>query len=223
MSFIGPSVCHDAQRISEITASRRPHRLCPKIVSMPDPINSVSHNPMSIASWVLAEAIGTSLLYMGIFTGRRNQPPAAWLLRIFAFSIMGLILLLGSVVNLQSIHAGWPVSAVTFVVVLVLLSALALFRRSRDRRAHTWPKVAARVEESGTLEVRTRSTHYFLAQFAYSYEMNHEYYSGRFERSFESESEASDYVQALKGTKIPVSVNPQRPEDSQVFEPPTLS
>lgn len=186
-------------------------------------VYGVSQNPASLVSLVIAEAMGSLLLWAGIFGMRRNASSAARLLQLVTVLGIGLVLTLGAAANLQGVGGGRAISTITFGVVSLIFAVFAVFQWSRDCQAQSWPKVQATIEESEAREVRTRSTHYFVAQFAYSYEVDGEYYSGRYERTFDTESEASDYEQALRGGKIPVSVNPKKPDDSQVLNPPTLS
>ena len=65
-------------------------------------------------------------------------------------------------------------------------------------------------------EIRTRSSHYFVAQVAYSYEFREEYYSGRYLKRFPSEDQAWEYADRLRGTKATVRVDPAKPDDSLI-------
>jgi hypothetical protein len=65
-------------------------------------------------------------------------------------------------------------------------------------------------------EVRTKSAHYFLVEVSYSYQINEEYYSGRFVKQFEKESDASDFADATRVKSLVVKFNGARVECSSV-------
>ena len=172
-------------------------------------VSKAAHSPPSVGSALLAEAIGIVFLYAVIF-GEIRQVPQKFsrVVNVSVFGGAGVALIAASFVEIR--RAGG--SELTGVIVALALGLpLAGFEFSRwlkFRGSNTWPTAEGTVESVDVKEVRTRSTHYFILEAAYSYCISAEYYSGRFTRNFNSESEAWDYAKTLKGRRVSLRYNP---------------
>lgn len=98
--------------------------------------------------------------------------------------------------------------AILALVVVLALGGFEFSRWMKFRGAHSWPATQGTIENLEVKEVHTRSTHYFALDVAYSYSVNGEYYSGRFTKNFETESEASDYAESLRGRPLSLRYKP---------------
>jgi hypothetical protein len=104
--------------------------------------------------------------------------------------------------------------------------ARPLWRWLQRQRARGWPTVQGRIES-----VEVKKTRPFListsprggrllykAELAYSYTVEGHYYSGYYQREFETEEEGWEFVRDLKGKAAFVSYNPQKPAESLLLE-----
>jgi len=71
--------------------------------------------------------------------------------------------------------------------------------------------------------VSRRHSHYFVSELAYSYRVNNEYYSGRFTKDFDAESEAWDYAKNAKGKTVVVRFHPELVQRSCVANQTVLT
>ncbi len=78
----------------------------------------------------------------------------------------------------------------------------------------------ATVEDVQVREIRTRSSHYFVTELAYSYVVNGDYFSGRFTRDFAREQEAWDYANSFRRAKVVVRHHPEHFERSKLDATP---
>lgn len=65
--------------------------------------------------------------------------------------------------------------------------------------ARSWPTSQGKIEFGTVIEHRTRYFTYYVAQMAYSYAVNGEYFSGYYDKTFFRESSADKFVADLKG------------------------
>ncbi len=99
--------------------------------------------------------------------------------------------------------------AADIVTVLILIVVFAttvavsfralLWRRLKTLGARSWPLSQGKIEFGTVIQQRTRYGSYYLAQMAYSYAVDGEYYSGYYERIFLRESSAQKFADELKG------------------------
>ncbi len=98
-----------------------------------------------------------------------------------------------------------------------------MWLRLKSYRANAWPLTQGRFE-SGNVSVFRRSGDRFGSQgtetatatLAYSYQVSGEYYGGNYNRDFNDEQKAWDYVDATKSQSVQVRYHPRRPEKSMV-------
>jgi hypothetical protein len=85
----------------------------------------------------------------------------------------------------------------------------------RDASAQAWPMTQATVESG---RVVPAGNGYILGEIAYSYSVSNEYYSGFYERGFNSEQAAWSFVEALKGKTILVNYSSQEHGTSRLTD-----
>jgi len=171
--------------------------------------------PADVPTTVIFEVFGTILIYSALFGELRRLPsPASRFIHVLVFSLMGVALVVASFLEFHRLGAGDDIGIITFLTGALPLVALHLFRRARFHGSASWPTTQGTVETSDVKEVRTRNTHYFFAVMDYSYEINGEYYSGRFTKNFETESDASEYAEAKRTNGIIVRFNPAKADHS---------
>jgi hypothetical protein len=144
---------------------------------------------------------------------RGHVDVAAWLRRV----VLGLPLALGAAMLFKRGHH-------TAFFVLALLGGPAievvarLFESHRRKLAENWPMTQARVE-SGSVS-RIGNGHYAChrAELAYSYSVNNEFWPGFHARDFDRESEAWNFVNALKGKTVLVNYSPGKNEVSALTD-----
>jgi multisubunit Na+/H+ antiporter MnhB subunit len=149
--------------------------------------------------------IGLIFVYAAVI-GNIRQIPAkpSRVVNLLVFGGSGLALVLGAFVLIREAGGSFVTGAILGLAVILALVGFEFSQWMKFRGADSWPAAQGTIESLDVKEVRTRSAHYFALDAAYSYSVNGEYYSGRFAKSFETESEASDYAASLKGR--PVSV-----------------
>ena len=176
-----------------------------------------------VPSTILFEVFGVILIYSALFGELRRLPSAASrFIHVTVFSLMGVALVVGSFFEFHRLGGDNGVGIIVFVAAGLPLAALHLFQRARSLGTASWPTTRGTVETSDVKEVRTRNTHYFFAAIDYSYEINGEYYSGRFTKNFETESEASEYAETARAEGIVVRFNPAKTDHSCVLDKTTI-
>ena len=83
-------------------------------------------------------------------------------------------------------------------VVGVAIRGLA-WNKLKTLGARSWPTTQGKIEFGTVIEHRTRYFSYYIAQMAYSYAVNGEYFSGYYEKMFFRESSADKFAADLKG------------------------
>jgi hypothetical protein len=173
------------------------------------PVYDATHNPPSVGSAVFTEVIGVILVYVAVFGELRGLPSRfSRVGNVFIFAVAGVALLVVSFDELRRAGGGELIGIIVGLAIGIPLIGFEFFRWLRLWGSSSWPTAEGTVESVDVREVRTRSTHYFALEAAYSYSLNGEYYSGRFTRNFGSESEAWDYADSLKGGRVPLRYNP---------------
>jgi hypothetical protein len=109
------------------------------------------------------------------------------------------------------------------ILVLLAVSVLVVFinywprisAALRSRGTSAWPLFPATVEESLVHTYSGKSSTTYTAELIYSYQVDGEYYSGRYEGGFLSEGEAQAMTEKYpKGTLLQIRAHPERPERS---------
>ena len=136
--------------------------------------------------------------------GNIRQIPAkpSRIVNLLVFGGLGLALFLASFIQIRDGDGSSAAGIIVALAVVLALVGFELYRWAKFRGADSWPATQGTIENLDVKEVRTRSTHYFALDAAYSYSVNGEYYSGQFTKNFETESEASDYAESLKGHTV---------------------
>lgn len=120
----------------------------------------------------------------------------------------------------------WP----WFVFVWLALTAAGfvkpLWRRLKRSRAQNWSSAPGRIE---LVDARQPKVLFFfvpskdssanhLAELKYSYSLEGNSFTGRYEREFPTEWEAWEFLRDLQGKSVTVSVNPLNPSSSTLSE-----
>lgn len=173
------------------------------------PVYNAAHTPPSLGSAWFAEVIGLFLMYVAIF-GEIKLVPATFspVINIFVFGGAGVAFVASSFAEIRRAHGNEVTGIIVALAIGLPLAGLEFSRWMKFRGADSWPTTLGTVESVGVKEVRTRSTHYFVLETAYSYSIGGEYYAGRFTRQFDTESAAWDYAANLKGRPVSLKYNP---------------
>ena len=114
---------------------------------------------------------------------------------------------------LQS-HWRWDFGSVQFVLTGLLLVGATVWRFVKYFGASSWPVVNGTVEYARSAPIDNA----VQAEITYSYEVNGEYYSGQFFKTFLRDRTADEYVARFKGKTVPVHYNPRQPDCSKLIE-----
>jgi hypothetical protein len=184
------------------------------------PVFNASHGtPSSLPFLMFSEVLGTIAIYVG---WRGKTPPSRGSSResraaaILVFSAVGGTFLWTSFAGLHRRDFGDGIAVVTLLVTVAVLATLDFLHRRELRGSASWPTAQATVESADVREVRTRHSHYFRAELAYSYKINGSYYSGRFTRDFADESQAWDYAKRARAKTVGVRFHPKKFEPSRL-------
>ncbi len=91
------------------------------------------------------------------------------------------------------------ITAVIFAAVVAVAVRGLAWHKVKTLGARSWPTSQGKIEFGTVIEHRTRYFSYYVAQMAYSYAVNGEYFSGYYEKIFFSESSADKFAAELKG------------------------
>ena len=158
---------------------------------------------------IVLEIVGVFFLYAATLGELRRIPSeSSRLINRFIFFLAGTGFVLGAFLELHGTGAD-----LMFIVVLITVGlpfgTFEYIRRRQFGGSDSWPLIEGIVESVDVKEVRTRSTHYYVLDGAYSYSVRGEYYSGRFTKNFDSEPQAWDYADSIKNAGISVRYKPQ--------------
>jgi len=176
---------------------------CSKITVVIGPVYNAASTWPSIVPALIAEVVGLIFVYAAVM-GNIGQIPAkpSRIVNLLAFGGFGLALVLGAFFIIREASGSFVTGAILGLAVILALVGFELSQWMKFRGADSWPATQGTIESLDVKEVRTRTAHYFALDAAYSYSVNGEYYSGRFAKIFETESEASDYAANLKGGPV---------------------
>jgi hypothetical protein len=90
-----------------------------------------------------------------------------------------------------------------------------IWYRHRQKIALAWPCVEGHVQFVHVAPIRDSSS--YSANLEYSYFFG-EYLSGSYTEVFDSENDATEFVEKMKDQKVPVRYNPKKPDDSLIEE-----
>lgn len=82
----------------------------------------------------------------------------------------------------------------------------------KKRRAESWPMTHARVERG---LVESTDTGYY-AELSYSYQVNGDFFSGFFQKTFRMRRFAEEFVSMTEGQQLFVRYHPEKPEVSVI-------
>jgi hypothetical protein len=112
----------------------------------------------------------------------------------------------------------------TILILIVVLAATVavsfraqLWCRLRTLGARSWPMSQGKIEFGTVIQQRTLYFSYYLAQTAYPYAVNGEYYSGYYEKMFLRESSSVKFADELKGKSAFVRHKPSQAEVSTLL------
>ena len=171
----------------------------------------------TVPTLLFVELLG---LFMAYAATLGEVPPSPWrVLRIFvriAFLACGCGLIFVSLVELNRDAAELTTGLLVLVIAAGALSLWRFVQWRRFRGWQSWPLAQGHVEESTSREVRTRNSHYWVVEVAYSYEISGQFYSGRFTRDFFHERDASEFETQMRGRNVLIRYNPQAVERSRL-------
>lgn len=78
----------------------------------------------------------------------------------------------------------------------------------RRRSARSWPVAQGYVERASWRQLNACSNRYFVAELAYSYVIEGQFYAGYYRRSFPRASAAQAFVGNVNATRLQVRYNP---------------
>jgi hypothetical protein len=111
-----------------------------------------------------------------------------------------------------------PLSVVLLLIliaVLVFLIGRVVWRNKRAETAEAWPTTEATVQSGEEVVASTRGGEVTVFCFAFSYVVNAEYYSGRFEL-LPTFGSADAVLSRMKDRKFQVHYDPAKPETYRI-------
>ncbi|HWY57320.1 MAG TPA: DUF3592 domain-containing protein [Terriglobales bacterium] len=184
------------------------------------PVFNASHGtPSGVPFLIFSEVLGTIAIYVG---WRGKTPPSrvssgqSRAAAIFVFSAVGGTFLWTSFAGLHRRDFGDGIAVATFLLTVGVLVTLELTQWHKFHGSGSWPIAQATVESAEVREVRTRHSHYYRAELAYSYAIGGSYYSGRFTKDFADESQAWDYAKRARAKTVGVRFHPKKFEPSRL-------
>ena len=104
-----------------------------------------------------------------------------------------------------------------FAIIIGFGFRQTIWSKARTLSARSWSTCQGKIEFGTVIERRTRYFSYYVAQLAYSYTTNGEYYSGYYEKVFLREKSADALCTSLKGKATFVRYKPNAPGTSTVL------
>jgi hypothetical protein len=106
------------------------------------------------------------------------------------------------------------------IVLAVFLAIVAerLWQWLRRRAARAWPLAQGRVERADWRQPSAYTNRYFVAELAYSYIINGQFYAGHYRRAFSNAEEAAEFVARLRGASIQARYKAGAPATSLLRE-----
>jgi Protein of unknown function (DUF3592) len=110
-----------------------------------------------------------------------------------------------------------PAGVFVLAVFLVIL-AERLWQWLHRRAAGKWPLAEGRVEKATWCQPSSYTNRYFVAELAYSYIINGQFYAGHYRRAFSDAEAAAAFVERLTGASIQVRYKDGAPATSLLRE-----
>lgn len=105
-----------------------------------------------------------------------------------------------------------------FTAILVVFVVVASFSFwpwwLRNVKSRNWPTASGTITGGEMYAVQGRSGKMFRCTLTSSYEVNGEFWAGRYAQDFYDEQTASDYAESRKGVSAEVRYNPRKPKSS---------
>jgi hypothetical protein len=178
------------------------------------PVSNAKNSPPDAGTLVFMQLLGILFVYGALFGEQRPRSTVRKETEIairVLFGCVGSYLIWSSTNGLYHL-VGYALPLAILLLAAVGISALEFLSRRKYRGWRHWPRIEASVESSGVREIRTRHSHYFVAELAYSYVIGGDYYSGRFARDFRDEAAAWEYANQMRGANAMVHYHPRHPE-----------
>ena len=172
-------------------------------------------DPPGIWTLLFMEFLGLRLIHTAIF-GRNWRPKLPKALEVLfgniLFGVGGLYLLLQAGRGLGDQPNG-SVWGIAMLLAYVAAAATLEYRSWRKwREAESWPTTMATIETKEVRRVQTgKSPQHFVAELAYSYSVEGEFYSGFYKKPFDSEIDAWEFADSLSGKSVPIHYKPDNP------------
>ena len=131
-------------------------------------------------------------------------------------------------VSLVFIFVSFRAGLVVTAIGIVIIETVVRLRASRMwKGAESWPLTRSTVEFVDVREFHARRAHYHIGELAYSYKVKGEYYSGFCRCRFQTQSDATAFVEAFRGKQIPVRYKPEDPaislmSNAELSTPPAV-
>ncbi len=109
-------------------------------------------------------------------------------------------------------------AGVIVLVVFVAILADRLWHWLRRRAARQWPLAQGRIEKADWRQPSTYTNRYFIAELAYSYVINGQFYAGHYRKAFSDADAAAAFVERLRGASIQVRYKQGAPATSLLRE-----
>lgn len=106
------------------------------------------------------------------------------------------------------------------IVLAVFLAIVAerLWQWLQRRAARAWPLAQGRIEKAEWRQPSAYTSRYFVAELAYSYVINGQFYAGHYRRAFSDAEAAAEFVARLSGASIQVRYKDVAPATSLLRE-----
>lgn len=186
------------------------------------PVAAARYGSSDLLTSLFTEFLGLIFVFAAVDPTARSrhrvsEGPLVWAERLF-FVGVGVWLMRLAFRDLTRMEYGSLLGYVLLFCNLAIAATYTILVLRRQREAVDWPTTQARVESTNVRSVAAGKHHYYSAELAYSYTVAGEYYAGHFERSFDKEQEAWEFVDGFRGTAITARYRPADPQQSVVIE-----
>lgn len=109
-------------------------------------------------------------------------------------------------------------SGIFVLAIFLVILAERGWQWLKRRAARRWPLAQGRVEKADWRQPSSYTNRYFVAELAYSYVINGQFYAGHYRRAFSDVAAAMAFVERLKGASIQVRYKDSAPATSLLLE-----